>query len=287
VSLSASVVVLTLGDRPAELERAVRSVLEQEGDPVEVLVVGNGADVSPPLDGVRMLPLPRNIGVPAGRNLGIKETSGDLVLFLDDDGWYPSRTLVEHVRELFAADPRLGIVSFRIVDPSSGETARRYVPRLRASDPERSSWVTTFLGGACAVRRALFDDVGLLCEEFWYGHEETDLAWRAMDRGWRIWYDAESVMWHPVRPPAWHDGFYRLNARNRVWLARRNLPWPLAVPYVLDWALLTVGRTRPRSALRPWFAGFVEGWRQPSGPRRPIGWRTVWRMTRAGRPPVV
>ena len=108
-----------------------------------------------------------------------------------------------------------------------------------------------------------------------------------MDHGWRIRYDAESVMLHPVRPPAWHDEFYRLNARNRVWVARRNLPWPLAVCYLLDWVLLTVVRTRPRSALLPWFVGFIEGWRHPSGPRRPIGWRTAWRMALAGRPPIV
>jgi len=287
LSLSVSVVVLTMGDRPLELERAVRSVLEQAGDEVEVFVLGNGGDVPPLPVGVRTLRLAENIGVPGGRNRGVEETSGEIVVFLDDDGWYPSRGLVEHVRESFSADPRLGIVSFRIIDPSSGEGARRHVPRLRVSHPERSSQVTTFLGGACAVRRAVFDQVGLFCKDFWYGHEETDLAWRAMDRGWGIVYDADAVMWHPVRPPAPHEQLRRLNARNRVWLARRNLPWPLAMWYLLDWVLLTVIRTRPLGTLRPWFAGFLEGWRQPCGPREPIRWRTVWRMTRVGRPPVV
>jgi GT2 family glycosyltransferase len=287
VSLSISVVLLTMGNRPAELERAVRSALEQEGDEVEVFVLGNGGDVPPLPAQVRTARVASNLGIPGGRNRGIRETSGDIVVFLDDDGWYPSRGLAEHLREIFSADPTLGIVSFRIVDPESGAGARRHVPRLRAGDPERSSEVTTFLGGACAVRRAVFDQVGLFWEGFWYAHEETDLAWRAMDHGWRIGYDAESVMWHPVRPADLHDQFHRLNARNRVWLARRNLPWPVGVWYLLDWVLLTVLRTRPFGGLRPWFAGFVEGWRTPCGPRRPIRWRTVWRMTRAGRPPIV
>ena len=35
------------------------------------------------------------------------------------------------------------------------------------------------------------------------------------------------------------------------------------------------------------FGGFREGWRSPAGPRRPIKWRTVWRMTRLGRPPII
>jgi dTDP-glucose pyrophosphorylase len=31
----------------------------------------------------------------------------------------------------------------------------------------------------------------------------------------------------------------------------------------------------------------AEGWRADPGQRRPISWRTVWRMTAAGRPPVI
>ncbi|MGY4966456.1 glycosyltransferase family 2 protein, partial [Streptomyces sp. 900105245] len=35
------------------------------------------------------------------------------------------------------------------------------------------------------------------------------------------------------------------------------------------------------------FGGFVEGLREPAGERRPMRWRTVWRLTRLGRPPVI
>jgi GT2 family glycosyltransferase len=285
--LSVSIVLLTMGDRPDDLKRAVMSVLEQEGDPPEVVVVGAGAAPPPLPEGARSVVLPENEGIPGGRNRGVAASTGDIVVFLDDDGWYPSAALADHLREMFAADPKLGIVSFRIIDPAGGAGARRHVPRLRAGDPERSSDVTTFLGGACAIRREVFDQVGVLPVEFWYGHEETDLAWRAIEAGWRIRYDAESVMWHPVLPPDRHGQFYQFNGRNRVWLARRNLPWPLAVLYLLNWTLLTIVRTRRLSALRPWFAGFREGWRQPCGPRRPIRWRTAWTMTKKGRPPII
>jgi len=40
--------------------------------------------------------------------------------------------------------------------------------------------------------------------------------------------DAAVVVCHHVLPNARHAGFYRLDGRNRVLLARRNLPWPLA-----------------------------------------------------------
>jgi GT2 family glycosyltransferase len=176
-------VVLTVGGRHAELDRAVRSVLAQSGPPIDVLVIGNGTPVPPLPSAVRTLVLPENVGIPGGRNVGVVNTEADVVLFLDDDGWLPSTELAEHLREVFAADHQLGVVSFRIIDPDSQETQRRHVPRVRVGDPRTSSEVTTFLGGACGIRREVFRTAGPLPDAFYYGHEETDLAWRAMDAG--------------------------------------------------------------------------------------------------------
>jgi GT2 family glycosyltransferase len=283
-----SVIILTMGNRPAELERAVASALNQQNADVEVVLVGNGVDVPGTWpDMVTVVRLPENVGIPAGRNRGVEASAGDLILFLDDDGWYDSPVLASRLRDRFAADPKLGVVSFRVRDPEGGPGERRHVPRLRAGDPTRSSEVTTFLGGACAVRRAVFELTGGLPEEFFYAHEESDLAWQALNAGYHIVYDADSVMFHPAVTPTRHAMFYRLNARNRVWLARRNLPWPLAFTYLAVWIGMTVLRERRLGALRPWFGGFREGWRRSPGARRPISWRTVWRMTRLGRPPVI
>lgn len=283
-----SVVVLTMGDRPVELQRAVHSALDQRDVDVEVVLVGNGADVSDDWpDAVRVVRLEKNTGIPGGRNRGAAESSGDIVLFLDDDGWYGSPGLAGHLIAAFRDDPTLGVISFRVCDPEGGPGMRRHVPRLRAGDPLRSSQVTTFLGGACAIRRAVLDEVGGLPEAFFYAHEETDFAWRALNAGYRIVYDAEAVLYHPAVVPTRHEMFYRLNARNRVWLARRNLPWPLGVCYLSVWTVLTVARERRSAALRPWFSGFVEGWRKPAGDRKPMSWRTVWAMTRLGRPPII
>jgi hypothetical protein len=94
-------------------------------------------------------------------------------------------------------------------------------------------------------------------------------------------------MCHPAVPNARHATWYRVEARNRVWVARRNLPWPLAAVYLADWILITVLRERRSGGLRAWFAGFADGWKLDPGPRRPISLRTAWRMTRAGRPPII
>ena len=285
--LTVSCVVITMGDRPAELARALDSVRRQAGPPAELVVVGNGGDPGPLPDDVQVHRLATNLGIPGGRNSGAAASHGDLLLFLDDAGELVGDQVLAQVRAAFEQEPRLGVVALRVVDPETGETQRRHVPRLRAGDPERSSDVTTFLGGACAIRRDLLREVGGQASAFFYGHEETDLAWRALDAGWSLRYDAACTMCHPPTAPSRHATYYRFNARNRVWLARRNLPWPVAGLYLLTWVGLTVARVRDRRLLAVWWRGFVEGWRTDPGPRRPMRWATVWRMTRLGRPPLV
>ncbi|MFF3863189.1 glycosyltransferase family 2 protein [Streptomyces sp. NPDC002209] len=285
-------VIITMGNRPDELKALLDSVARQDGDPIEVVVVGQGVQVTGLPAGVRTVDLPENLGIPGGRNVGIEAfgpggSEVDALLFLDDDGLLERTDTAELCRQAFAEDPKLGIVSFRIADPESGETQRRHVPRLRASDPMRSSRVTTFLGGANAVRTQVFEQVGALPGEFFYAHEETDLAWRALDAGWLIDYRADMVLLHPKTAPSRHAVYHRMVARNRVWLARRNLPAPLVPVYLGVWLLLTLLRKPSVPALKAWFGGFKEGWTTPCGPRRPMKWRTVWRLTRLGRPPVI
>src|ERR1035438_1680572 len=67
-ALTLSCVILTMGDRPAEVNRAIDSVLTQRGAQVELVVVGNGAEVTGLPAGVRTVLLPATIGVAAGRN---------------------------------------------------------------------------------------------------------------------------------------------------------------------------------------------------------------------------
>ncbi|WST44211.1 glycosyltransferase [Streptomyces avidinii] len=285
-------VIITMGNRPDELKALLDSVARQDGAPVDVVVVGQGVQVTGLPEGVRSIDLPENLGIPGGRNVGIEAFGPggrdvDVLLFLDDDGLLERTDTAELCRQAFTEDPGLGIISFRIADPDTGVTQRRHVPRLRASDPMRSSRVTTFLGGANAVRTRVFEQVGALPGEFFYAHEETDLAWRALDAGWLIDYRADMVLLHPTTAPSRHAVYHRMVARNRVWLARRNLPAPLVPVYLGVWLLLTLVRRPSAPALKAWFGGFREGWTTPCGPRRPMRWRTVWRLTRLGRPPVI
>lgn len=282
-------VILTQGDRPQALAAAVASVTTLDGPSPQVVLVANGASLDPGQvpAGVEVRDLPANVGIPAGRNAGLQQAQGEIVFFLDDDAEVASPDLVLRTIKAFANDEDLAVVSFRLADPHSGETERRWVPRIRAGSPGRSSDVTTFLGGACAMRASAVNAVGGYADEFFYAMEESDLAWRLLDAGHRVHYMGDVMVHHPATSPGRHGQSARLTARNRVWLVRRRLPVPLAIGYLGVWSVLTVVRGRSVRAVRDFVTGVREGFQGDPGPREPMSWSTVLRMTRMGRPPLI
>jgi GT2 family glycosyltransferase len=279
-----------MGDREAELRALLASVAKQDTPATRIVVVGNGSPLPEFPPDVTAVEVPENLGVAGGRNVAMAKLREygdvDVLVDLDDDGLLISADVFTRLVDMHAADEKLGIVSFRIAD-ETGFTQRRHVPRLRAGDPMRGGEVTTFLGGGHSLSMAMLEEIGGWPDEFFFAHEETDLAWRALDAGWRIRYEPDLVLQHPRTSPTRHAVFYRMVARNRVWLAKRHLPAPLVPVYLGVWMLLTVIRTRSAAGLRAWFGGFFEGVRNPCGPRRPIRWRTAAHMTRLGRPPII
>jgi GT2 family glycosyltransferase len=277
-----AVVVLTQSNRLTELERAIASVrAQQQVDPQIVLVV-NGAE-PPQVDGPgRVIVLPENVGIPAGRNIGAAAADARLIMFLDDDAEILDPGLLAAVVDRFKADPQLGAVSIRIID-EEGQTQQRHVPRLGRRSAERSGPVTYFVGAACVVRAATFHGVDGFDPRFFYSMEESDLAWRLLDAGWSIWYSADLKVFHPRTAPSRHVGYALLTARNRLWMAWRSLPAPVLASYLIIWTIAAVARGAP---LRDVLSGYREALAaRPT--RHPIRWRTIFRMTLLGRPPVV
>lgn len=287
------VVVLTQGTRPADLRRGLESVLAQQGVRLDVVVVGNGWRPTGLPEGVKTLALPENLGIPAGRNAGVAKVEGELLFFLDDDAWLPDTDFLARAAVIFRTRTDLGMLQPRITDPSADDTPSRWVPRMRKGDPQESGYVFSVVEMAVVCRRAAFDATPSgWPAPFFYAHEGIELAWRIWDAGFRVWYAGDLRAGHPVIDPRRHAEYYSHNARNRVWLARRNLPWPVSWLYVASWTAVQLVRSlRAPRTLRPWLAGWLDGWRDdpwgPGEPRRQIRWSTGVTMARYGRPPVV
>jgi glycosyltransferase involved in cell wall biosynthesis len=117
-----------------------------------------------------------NQGVSAARNLGIIQSQGELLAFLDaDDRWLPSK-LITHLQQ-FEANPHLGVSFDRVefLTQTGTATGQYSTGRLTGLKPQHllsenpttttSSWV---------VRRIVFDQVGGFCPTMNYSE---DLEW--------------------------------------------------------------------------------------------------------------
>lgn len=279
-----SVIVLTMGDRDDDLTQLVDS-LADAGD-FQGVLVGNG--VTPKsFPGWKSLSTETNIGISAGRALGADAADGDVLVFIDDDAANRTPGLVDSIIEAFDADAKLGALALRVCVSGTDDTLSEWQPRVLGRNDTRTGPVTTFVGNAHAIRASAYHRVGGYLPNLFYAHEETDIAWRLQDDGWTIHYRPDLTLEHPFTKPSRHSRHLWYSARNRVWLAHRHLPLPVAIAYMGVWSTIQALRCRSLGEFRDVVGGTVAGLDTGDLDRRPIKWSTIWAMTRAGRPPII
>ena len=200
---AASIVIPTLG-RVAYLEVTLDSLASQDADePFEVLVVDDAAaDATRQAcerRGVRCVGHPERRGANAARNTGLRQTTGELVIFVDDDvdappGWL--RAYLEGARRHERADAFGGPIRPRLEGNAP-----------RACGREDPPITTLDLGGAdreCDVvwsanmagRRSAFERIGEFDESLQGGGEEQEWLERLRASGGRVVYLAGAGLDH-------------------------------------------------------------------------------------------
>lgn len=113
-----SAIITTCKRPPYIVERALKSVLAQTYSNLEILVMDDSPtsyserqDVKymvDSYDGVRYIPLKENMGACAARNIGIENSCGEYIAFLDDDDEWLSEKIEKQMREF--QNERVGLV---------------------------------------------------------------------------------------------------------------------------------------------------------------------------------
>lgn len=241
-----SLIVITR-NRCAELSKTLTSLHKQDRD-FELVVVDNAStDDTPEMvrkhwPEARLIELQSNQGVSAGRNRGIEAARGEILVFLDDDASFRDEDALARISERFAHEPHLGILATNSLLASTGRPEIGAIPRRDKRVLQTDYQATYFCGVGFALRKELIKKVGYFFEKFFYSCEELDLSWRAINSGYRIVWAQDIVVLHRHSPVArTHARWIYANARNRVWLASRHLPWRYIISYtVLWWGFLLV-----------------------------------------------
>ena len=254
-----------MGKRPDELHTALTSLLNQQNVTMDIVIVGNGFDPSVSLKNIKSVFLKENVGIPAGRNAGVTEVQGTYLFFLDDDVVLKDPYFLSRSKALFEKRANIGLIQPRVDTLDGTKAPRRWIPRLIKGEATTSSKATTLWEGATLIRHNVFERVGGWPANFFYAHEGIELCWQVWNEGYVAWYAGDIAVGHPAIHPTRHDYFYRLNARNRVWLAKRNLRFPFTFLYPFTHALISFLTIRGSSSRKAWREGFSEGWKTDAG----------------------
>ena len=164
-------VVITTCDRRDHLARAIGSVLRQTRLPTEIVVVDDRSEYDVPamVAGLGESPVPIRVvvqpvrsGAPTARNAGAAASSGDVLMFLDDDDqWAPTK--IARQMDVLEASPETGwaytgMQSVSLVNDSVTHRSRDHV----SGDVWPEILFRNFVGptSAVAIRRDAFDAVG-------------------------------------------------------------------------------------------------------------------------------
>jgi glycosyltransferase involved in cell wall biosynthesis len=182
--------------------QAIESVLAQSYRPIEVIVVNDGStdETRIRLDAfgnqVRAIHQ-TNAGLSAARNRGIRESSGDLIAFLDaDDLWHPQK--LEKQVAIFTGAPKIGLVhtDANYLFDETGNVSP--APAAREAY-QGDCFKQLFLGNrmsvsSVVVRRSLLERCGLFDEAIRRPTTQDWDLWLRLSRETRFGYVAEELV---------------------------------------------------------------------------------------------
>lgn len=286
-------IVIPTVNRREDLRRCLHSLMAQDHDAMEVLVVDNGSiDGTPEMveadfPSVRLIRNSTNKGACLAKNQGINRSRSDYVWFLDSDTEIPRPDCLSRMVDLMEEDPAIGSIGGEMCHSPggrleikkktilpSGETA---VVPLREDEAHmvESDYLSTC---NCLVKRDLLVRIGGFDPGYFFLSEDKDLGWKIARLGYRNITDHRtSAIHHVSREGGKRDLF--LKHRNIIRFALINLALPLLFlqPLLTLFYLFRGSKftdlEKGRKNVTKYLGGHVEG--MVSGRSRPFAVRVA------------
>jgi GT2 family glycosyltransferase len=206
------------------LDRCLEHLHAQEYPNYEIVVVDDGSDddtlavaeSSRSHGDLTIVRSSRNRGCPHARNLGLSHANGEIVAFIDADGFATSSWL-DRLVEAFEADDTVGAVASTVffdanpmvINGAGGIVNRQgWAADLSIGQSYEQAEIATEalypMGCGMAFRRSAIDRVGAFDDRMLNYYDDVDYGIRAWRAGYRV----------IVAPDAWIDHGFRLDGAN-------------------------------------------------------------------------
>lgn len=268
-----SVIVLNVNGAQV-LDRCLRQLMEQTYPAFDIIVVDNGStDDSVALlerymrcGRLSVIRSPYNRGCPGGRNLGLQYATGDIVAFIDNDG-FAAPDWLERAVERLESDPRIGAVASMvffarhplIVNGIGGALNLQGYGRDHCTQEsyeflQPPDDVVYPMGCGMIVRRDVFDRFGPLDETVANYYDDVEVGLRAHKLGYRVVTAPEAWIDHEFNYSTQYVADkYLLSEKARIRLVLRYFPTGWLPRWLWnEGRLVLAGNGRGRLRLKAW-----------------------------------
>jgi GT2 family glycosyltransferase len=249
-----------------ELLQSLRKLTYKD---VEVILVDNfspddpSTTITTSFPEVKYIRSEVNLGFAGGNNLGIKHSTGDYIMFLNNDTEVDP-SFLEPLVELFETNPDAGLASSKIlyfnsggviqyagstcINPFTGRNKR--IGFMEKDNGQHNSIRQTDLGHGAAmmVPRRVIEKIGTMPEFFFLYYEEVDWCESIKRAGYKIYFVPQSLVYHKESMSVGKNSTLKTYylTRNRLLFMRRN-----TTGYVkLFWIIFFIMISLPKNTLQ-------------------------------------
>lgn len=224
----------------------IKSIGDYDPSSLEIIVVDNGSKIDEThklnvfRPEIKIIKSDQNLGFAGGNNLGIKQSKGDYLFFINNDTIFKEKTeTIFRLRDVLQNNPNAGVVSPLIYYYEQPETlqyagytahnpitGRNKTTHFRQKLSVSNKTVLTAFphGAAMMLKKRIIDEVGLMPENYFLYFEELDWAFQIKNKGHQILVDHKSRIFHKESMATGKISGLKTYflTRNRILFMRRN-----------------------------------------------------------------
>ena len=225
------------------IKKFLPSVIKHTPNIHNIYLIDNGSNddsvefIRSNFNRVKIIKLDKNYGFAKGYNIGLKSIDDDILCLLNNDVEV-SENWTEEILKQFAAEPNTAVIQPKLKDyynksnfdyaGAAGGFLDKYgypycngriynnveVDKNQYDKTREIFWAC----GACFfIRNNIFKNFGGFDDVYWAHFEEIDLCWRLQNHGFKIRFNAKSIVYHA------NGGTLNHNNPNKTYLNYRNM----------------------------------------------------------------
>ena len=196
------------------LSKCIYSIKAHTKREYEIIVVDNASTDKSGENNVSVFPdckfilNKKNVGVPEGMNIGIKNSAGEFIVLMNND----VEVTEDWLEKFFDAYEKYGIALYQpkflkmskphILDGTGdminifGFGFARAKGQVDKGMYEKDEEISYASGTCMFLSKKIFDVIGFFDQDFFAYHEELDFGWRARLYGYKSYYIPQAIIYH-------------------------------------------------------------------------------------------